>query len=296
MFPVQLYALDMQPQNVPRQHCSCGWHGVSTTGQRGSAVERADVEAAHRSWARHALTCTKGAGMRGIVHDRIVDIVMVLLENAGFDKVKTEDLWWDAEAAYSDADHRRPDVTCVHPVTGEKLVFDVVVWWGASKGFREDGGAVAASQREAWKRRRYERAMWARYVEQLSPEDAVAWADDEANVMPTELDWSQVPQTHRFVPLGFEAGGAFGQATLDFLKEVDEVAGDQSSADLFHWSAMEFGEHWLQRLSLVLARGQGDLVLEAVKTARKNHRGRDGGRGASAEWSQTDCQPCVSLV
>ena len=47
---------------------------------------------------------------------------------------------------------------------------------------------------------------------------------------------------------------------------------------------------------LVLARGQGDLVLEAVKTARKNHRGRDGGRGASAEWSQTDCQPCVSLV
>ena len=86
--------------------------------------------------------------MRGIVHDRIVDIVMVLLENAGFDKVKTEDLWWDAEAAYSDADHRRLDVTCVHPVTGEKLVFDVVVWWGASKGFREDGGAVAASQRE----------------------------------------------------------------------------------------------------------------------------------------------------
>ena len=79
-------------------------------------------------------------------------------------------------------------------------------------------------------------------------------------------------------------------------REVEEVAGDQSSADLYHWSAMEFGEHWLQRLSLVLARGQGDLVLEAVKTARKNHRGRDGGRGASAEWSQTDCQPCVSLV
>ena len=65
------------------------------------------------------------------------------------------------------------------------------------------------------------------------------------------------------------------------------MAGDQLSADLYHWSAMEFGEHWLQRLSLVLARGQGDLVLEAVKTARKNHRGRDGGRGASAEWSQT---------
>ena len=130
--------------------------------------------------------------MRGIVHDRIVDVVMVLLENAGYDKVQTEDLWWDAEASYSDADHRRPDVTCVHPVTGEKLVFDVVVWWGASKGSLEGGGAVAATQREEWKRRRYERAMWARYVEQLSPEDAVAWADDESNVMGA-MDWSRVP-------------------------------------------------------------------------------------------------------
>ena len=51
-----------------------------------------------------------------------------------------------------------------------------------------------------------------------------------------------------------------------------------------------------QVVIMVLARGHGDLVLEAVKTARKNHRGKDGGRGASAEWSQTDCQPCVSLV
>ena len=100
----------------------------------------------------------------------------------------------------------------------------------------------------------------------------------------------------RRAQLAAKAAIAFGQATLDFLREVAEVAGDQSSADLYHWSAMEFGEHWLQRLSLVLARGQGDLVLEAVKTARKNHRGRDGGRGASAEWSQTDCQPCVSLA
>ena len=74
-------------------------------------------------------------------------------------------------------------------------------------------------------------------------EEAVAWADDEANIVSFaegEVDWSRVPQTHRFVPLGFEAGGAFGRATLhvDFLREVEEVAGDQSSADrnrLVYW-------------------------------------------------------------
>ena len=85
--------------------------------------------------------------------------------------------------------------------------------------------------------------------------------------------------------------GFWPDVTLD-----GSLPGASPKVDAYHWSAMEFGEHWLQRLSLVLARGQGDLVLEAVKTARKNHRGRDGGRGASAEWSQTDCQPCVSLV
>ena len=34
--------------------------------------------------------------------------------------------------------------------------------------------------------------------------------------------------------LGFEAGGGFGQATLDFLQELVETAGEQSSADLYH--------------------------------------------------------------
>jgi hypothetical protein len=38
--------------------------------------------------------------------------------------------------------------------------------------------------------------------------------------------------------------GGFGQATLDFLQELVETAGEQSSADLYHWSAMVFGEQW----------------------------------------------------
>ena len=45
----------------------------------------------------------------------------MLLKNAGFDDVVEEDVWWDATAAYTDEDHRRPDITCRHPVTGEKL-------------------------------------------------------------------------------------------------------------------------------------------------------------------------------
>jgi hypothetical protein len=86
--------------------------------------------------------------------------------------------------------------------------------------------------------RRYERAMWARYVEQLTPEAALAWADGDDE---SELDWGLVERPHEFIPLGFEAGGAFGPATRDFLREVARVAGAQASADLYHWSAMVRG-------------------------------------------------------
>ena len=167
----------------------------------------------------------------------------------------------------------------------------MVVWWGASQGLDGWGGGKAGGKRERWKRRRYDRAMWARYVEQLTPEEAVAWADGEVE---SELDWGLVECPHVFVPLGFEAGGCFGPATRDFLREVARVAGAQASADLYHWSAMVWGEHWQQRLSLVLARGQASLVLGAVEAARNNAAGASG-RKASPEFSETDCQPSVSL-
>eukprot|EP01051_Picozoa_sp_SAG22_P001389 SAG22_NODE_54_length_23787_cov_12.917511_2_plen_180_part_00 len=38
------------------------------------------------------------------------------------------------------------------------------------------------------------------------------------------------PVEHEFVPLGYEAGGALGPATLDFLTMVGKVASSQSSA------------------------------------------------------------------
>ncbi len=207
--------------------------------------------------------------------------------------MQLEDAWWDAGAAYNDADHRRPDITCEHPKTHAKYVFDVVVWWGASKGLDEWGGSKAAAERERWKTRRYRRAMWARYVEQMSPEAALAWTDSDAEA--EGGDWATVPTTHVFVPLGFEARtGAFGPRTRAFLRELVEIADGASSADLYHWSAMVWGEHWEQRLGVKLMQGEASLVLDAVASARATAE-ETSGRQASPEWSPTDCQPCVSL-
>jgi hypothetical protein len=183
------FGLDMPAQAVPRrQVCPCGWHGGATVAHAHTAEERHATNAAHREWALHALTCSKGAGKRGVVHDWLSAIFQVMLANAGVLHVELEDVWWDVGAAYGDEDHRRPDITCEHPTTHAKYVFDLVVWWGASAGLDEWGGSKAAAARERWKVRRHRRAMWARHVEQMSPEAAVVWADSDAE--PDGGDWT----------------------------------------------------------------------------------------------------------
>jgi hypothetical protein len=168
------FCLDMPAQVVPRQHCPCGWHGVQAAPTMHTAELRALPSAAPRDWARHVVSfCPKGVGPRGHVHDDIADVFVVLLKNAGFVDVEYEDVWWDVGAAYEDSEHRRRVVVC----TGDRLHClhrRVVVWWGVSAGLEEWGEGKAAGKREQWKRRRYERAMWARYVDHLTLEEALA--------------------------------------------------------------------------------------------------------------------------
>ena len=64
----------------------------SCTAYSCTAEERHATNAAHREWALHALTCPKGAGQRGVVHDWISAVFQVMLENAGFLHV-LEDVW-----------------------------------------------------------------------------------------------------------------------------------------------------------------------------------------------------------
>ena len=73
--------------------------------------------------------------------------------------------------------------------------------------------------------------MWARHVEGMPDADAALWAAASEDAVD---EAGLVPETHQLVPLGFEAGGAFGPATLRFLQDVEEVASVQSSADLYH--------------------------------------------------------------
>jgi hypothetical protein len=239
-------------------------------------------------------------------HDAIKAVIIVMLEEAGFRDVKDEDVWWDAAATYFDAEHRRPDITCFDPRTNTHYVFDVVVAWGASMGYDEEGtewgikmAAVLASRREDFKRRRYRRAFWAKVREGMTAAQAVAWADAEdardCGETAAAMDAVIAEQRHVFVPLGFEANGAWGASTLQFFDWVRRSVG-RLAGDKYHWSASHWGEHWRQRIDAVLARGQAALVTAAVGKSRNSGKKRTrttGAGGASPCWSPTFCPPCA---
>ena len=82
---------------------------------------------------------------------------------------------------------------------------------------------------------------------------------------------------------------------MDFFGDVVEQAGANASAELYHWCVTVFGAHWRQRIGVALARGQAALVSSAVDKGRCHARETRGRRGASAEFSATDCRPCAPL-
>jgi hypothetical protein len=201
-------------------------------------------------------------------------------------------------ATYHDKDHRRPDITCVDPLTNTTYILDVVIAWGETMGLAADSSSRLANAKEAWKRRRYRRAFWAKVREGWTAAEAVKWADaEEERREATEAAMDAVigEQRHVFVPLGFEANGAYGAATRDFFRVIERAVEAAAARDHYHWSAPSWREHWRQRVDVALAKGQAGLVSSAVKASRnrgKKQAAKQRRRNkASPEWSPTDCSP-----
>ena len=69
-----------------------------------------------------------------------------------------------------------------------------------------------------------------------------------------------------FVAFAFEVGGAWGTEAEDFLHEAVKVAEHcrNGVGDLSHWSAMNWGGHWRQRIGVEIARGLARCVERAA--------------------------------
>lgn len=220
--------------------CSCGQQ-VPCAGSLPTPWERL----AHRH------TCPDLAGLRTVVHNNVEGVLIDFLKDAGMSEVHTEPREWDADAVGSDDpaddDHRRPDIICLHPLTGMRYVLDNTLAWRAlsGRGVEYDATGKFSKAAETRKKKAY----------------APAKAREEAR-------WRR---KIRFIPLAFEISGGWGEEMAKFFEECVRLKKRRRSAEMYHWCAMEYGKHWRQRLSVTIIRGRVMVVTAAA--ARERGRG-----------------------
>ena len=171
----------------------------------------------------------------------------------------------------------------MHPVTGVKHVFDVMIKWSTELTV---GGAAGAGA--AWAER-YKRKRYAAAFKRLDDaEDAAALLAGRA---------PNYARRDVFEPLAFEGGGAWGAQAIDLLLTNGRRM-EKEKHEVLHWSGMGWGKHWRQRIGVAIARGRaGVLVRAATGRALWGSGGRNGRQSEDAkrpsslstEWSQYDC-------
>ena len=89
----------------------------------------------------------------------------------------------------------------------------------------------------------------------------------------------RLQSTDQFVPLAYEMNGTWGADADKFFRFVVECAGTEGTraAELYHWSAMTFGEHWRRLVAVELGRGRLSCLRRAAD------RGYGGNSVPSAE-------------
>ena len=188
---------------APSCTCSCGQQ-VPCAGSLPTPWERL----AHRH------TCPDLAGLRTVVHNNVEGVLIDFLKDAGMIDVHTEPREWDADAEGSDElddeDHRRPDIICLHPLTGMRYVLDNTLAWRAlsGRGVEYDATGKFSKAAETRKEKAYKKAK----------------AREEAR-------WRR---KIRFIPLAFEISGGWGEKMAKFFDECVRLKKRRRSAKRYH--------------------------------------------------------------
>ena len=234
---------DLPPTLVPKRDCpgSCPHTGADEL----ERLDTADAQALSRLDAGdkvdHVIrSCPNNGGVRTSVHDRLMGIWVQLLKSAGFVDVRMEARDFDAGATSADKDHRRPDIVC--NFGGVRYIIDLTIAWASAAGaveWRHVGWD--ADQRAKAKRKSYEEAM------ERERQGQAGWFPE-----------LRLQSTDQFVPLAYEMNGTWGADADKFFRFVVECAGNEGTraAELYHWSAMTFGEHWRRLVAVELGRGR----------------------------------------
>ena len=68
----------------------------------------------------------------------------------------------------------------------------------------------------------------------------------------------------RFVPLGYEVGGAWGPSAANAFEEVLAVKAATTNRELTDFSIIKFAQHWREAIGVAILRGAAAVVAQAA--------------------------------
>jgi hypothetical protein len=85
-------------------------------------------------------------------------------------------------------------------------------------------------------------------------------AQHKAGVVKAQTGWLD----DRFVPLGYEVGGAWGPSAVNAFQEVLAVKAATTNRELTDFSIINFASHWQQAIGVSIVRGAASVVARAA--------------------------------
>ena len=192
-------------------------------------------------------------------HNAVQRMLCDMIESAG-GTTRMEPRTWDTGDVREEdgGGRRRPDIVAILS-DGSEITVDVVGFWRHLTSFRSlyrEGGAGAV-EAEKGKKTRYEGALHRRHRTLNIGVPVDQWVRD---------------QTADFYAAGFECTGALGPRMKELFTRIEESAQINTvGADLYHWSAMTFRNHWRAVIGATIMR----FVARSLQGASKHaHRQR----------------------
>ena len=92
----------------------------------------------------------------------------------------------------------------------------------------------------------------------------------------------------RFVPLGYEVGGAWGPSAANAFEEVLAVKAATTNRELTDFSIIKFAKHWREAVGVAILRGAAAVVAQAEQRKLLNRCLRPGSVGLQCRQSHAE--------
>jgi hypothetical protein len=204
-------------------------------------------------WGYKIAAAVESTQAWNMAHNGVQKEVMRMLHDIEAINVRMEVQDWDVRDDDESKSHVKwPDVCATLPASGINVILEVGGCWAhlTTDKLYEPGEAADLK----------EKSKFADYKKAREAAKAKAKRDGKDPLTPDEV-----------IALGFECTGALGKGFKAFIRQcARESQRCTVGADLYHWSSMNFINHWETRISVAIAKGLSFALTTEGQRARNS--------------------------